>query len=109
MRKTRQLTALPRSLFEIEQRMLLFFAALFTEWVVRSRMQTGHIIATLRQTNWVVGGPNGAATRLGPKRTTLIAKMRNLGISKETANPDARPAAGYGNRPASNLALPTSV
>lgn len=68
-----------------------------------------HIIATLRQTNWVVGGPNGAAARLGLKRTTLIAKMRNLGISKETANADATPVDGFGNRPAGNLALPTSA
>jgi len=50
-----------------------------------------HIITTLRQTNWVVGGPNGAAARLGLKRTTLLFKMRNLGISKETAKPDIGP------------------
>src|SRR5262249_37339342 len=68
-----------------------------------------HIIATLRQTNWVVGGPNGAAARLGLKRTTLIAKMRNLGISKETANPAATPAEDYGNRPTRTLAWPASV
>ena len=46
--------------------------------------ERAHIIATLRQTNGVVGGPNGAAAKLGLKRTTLIAKMRNLGISKGT-------------------------
>ncbi len=45
-----------------------------------------HIIATLRQTNGVVGGPNGAAAKLGLKRTTLIARMRNLGISKGRVN-----------------------
>src|SRR5262245_55325671 len=44
-----------------------------------------HIITTLRETNWVVGGANGAAARLGLKRTTLIAKMRKLGLSRETA------------------------
>ena len=44
-----------------------------------------HIIATLRETNWVVGGPNGAATRLGVNRTTLIAKMRKLGIFRDAA------------------------
>ena len=38
------------------------------------------IIKTLRQSNWVVGGPNGAAARLGLKRTTLVTKMRRLGI-----------------------------
>ena len=42
-------------------------------------------MATLRKTNWVVGGRNGAATRLGVNRTTLIAKMRKLGIFRDTA------------------------
>jgi formate hydrogenlyase transcriptional activator len=41
-----------------------------------------HIISVLRETNWTVGGPNGAAARLGLIRTTLIAKMRKLGISR---------------------------
>ena len=45
------------------------------------------IIKTLRQTNWVVGGPNGAAARLGLKRTTLITKMQRLGISTGPAKP----------------------
>jgi hypothetical protein len=31
---------------------------------------------------WIVGGSRGAAARLGLKRTTLIAKMRRLGISR---------------------------
>jgi formate hydrogenlyase transcriptional activator len=46
-----------------------------------------HIISTLQETNWVVGGLNGAAARLGLNRTTLISKMRRLGISRETAEP----------------------
>jgi formate hydrogenlyase transcriptional activator len=41
-----------------------------------------HIIAVLRETNWRVGGPCGAAAQLGVPRTTLIGKMRQLGISK---------------------------
>jgi formate hydrogenlyase transcriptional activator len=41
-----------------------------------------HIKATLRETNWVVGGLNGAAARLGMHRTTLIHRMRKLGISR---------------------------
>src|ERR1700722_1453121 len=41
-----------------------------------------HIKATLRETKWVVGGPNGAAARLGMHRTTLIHRMRKLGISR---------------------------
>jgi formate hydrogenlyase transcriptional activator len=44
-----------------------------------------HIIAALRHTHWVVGGPNGAAARLGLKRTTLIARMRKLGLVSRTA------------------------
>ena len=41
-----------------------------------------HILQTLRDTDWVVGGPDGAAAKLGVKRTTLIYKMRKLGISR---------------------------
>src|ERR1700730_11395724 len=44
------------------------------------------IIKTLRETNWVVGGPDGAAAKLGLKRTTLITKMRSLGISTGPAH-----------------------
>ena len=38
------------------------------------------ILHALQETGWVVGGPAGAAARLGLKRTTLIAKMKKLGI-----------------------------
>jgi transcriptional regulator with GAF, ATPase, and Fis domain len=40
------------------------------------------ILHALRTTGWVIGGPDGAAARLGLKRTTLIAKMKKLGISR---------------------------
>jgi formate hydrogenlyase transcriptional activator len=36
----------------------------------------------LRETNWVLGGPKGAAARLGMKRSTLHWKMKKLGISR---------------------------
>ncbi len=39
-----------------------------------------HILETLNQTNWMIGGQGGAANRLGLPRTTLIYKMRKLGI-----------------------------
>lgn len=39
-----------------------------------------HILATLRDTNWVLAGPNGAATRLGLNRSTLQFRMKKLGI-----------------------------
>jgi formate hydrogenlyase transcriptional activator len=44
-----------------------------------------HIIRALAATNWVFGGPKGAGARLGLARTTLIAKMRKLGISRAQA------------------------
>jgi transcriptional regulator with GAF, ATPase, and Fis domain len=44
-----------------------------------------HIISVLRETNWTVGGPHGAAARLGLFRTTLLAKMRKLGIARDPA------------------------
>jgi formate hydrogenlyase transcriptional activator len=40
------------------------------------------IMETLEQVGWVVGGLRGAAAKLGLKRTTLLAKMRRLGISR---------------------------
>jgi formate hydrogenlyase transcriptional activator len=38
------------------------------------------ILHALREAGWVIGGSAGAAARLGLKRTTLIAKMKKLGI-----------------------------
>jgi formate hydrogenlyase transcriptional activator len=40
------------------------------------------ILQTLEEVRWVIGGPKGAATKLGLKRTTLIHKMQKLGISR---------------------------
>ena len=40
------------------------------------------ILRTLDSVRWVIGGPKGAATKLGLKRTTLIHKMQKLGISR---------------------------
>jgi len=41
-----------------------------------------HIRKTLERTRWVVAGPNGAAARLGIKRSTLYFRMQKLGISR---------------------------
>ena len=41
-----------------------------------------HIRKILEQTHWVVSGPNGAAARLGIKRSTLYFRMQKLGISR---------------------------
>jgi formate hydrogenlyase transcriptional activator len=45
--------------------------------------ERAHIEATLRETNWVIGGRGGAAARLGLPRTTLISRMRKLSISRD--------------------------
>jgi len=46
-----------------------------------------HILRTLRETNWVIAGPHGAAARLGMKRTTLQSRMAKLGISRPGRHP----------------------
>jgi transcriptional regulator with GAF, ATPase, and Fis domain len=50
--------------------------------VTMEQAECEHITKTLKETNWVLGGPKGAAERLGLKRTTLISKMRRLGLSR---------------------------
>jgi formate hydrogenlyase transcriptional activator len=49
-----------------------------------AQVERDHIIATLEATNWVLGGWDGAAARLGLSRTTLISRMQRLGISSGT-------------------------
>jgi formate hydrogenlyase transcriptional activator len=49
-----------------------------------AEMEKVYITETLQKVNWVVGGRGGAAAKLGLPRTTLIARMRKLGISRET-------------------------
>ena len=41
-----------------------------------------HILRTLKDTKWIIGGPTGAAARLGMKRTTLGSLVKRLGISR---------------------------
>ena len=41
-----------------------------------------HILRALDETTWVIGGPAGAAARLGMKRTTLQSQMKKLGIAR---------------------------
>ena len=61
--------------------------------------ESSHILKTLRETGGVVGGPNGAAARLGVRRTTLISKMRRLGLKRGQSFAAPKPAeaqAGFG-------------
>ena len=50
--------------------------------VTMEEAERSHILQTLQQTEGAVGGPHGAAVRLGLPRTTLIAKMQRLGINR---------------------------
>jgi formate hydrogenlyase transcriptional activator len=43
-------------------------------------MQRDYIVKVLEEANWIIGGPGGAARRMGLPRTTLISKMKRLGI-----------------------------
>ncbi len=45
-------------------------------------VERDHIMRVLRETGWVIGGPTGAAARLGLNRTTLNHRMRKLGITR---------------------------
>ena len=45
-------------------------------------LERAHILEVLHQTNWVVAGPYGAATKLGIHRATLQYRMKKLGIQK---------------------------
>jgi formate hydrogenlyase transcriptional activator len=47
--------------------------------------ERAHILATVKETKWVLSGPNGAATRLGVNRSTLQFRMRKLGIARPWA------------------------
>ena len=50
--------------------------------------QRALILRALHASGWIVGGPRGAAARLGLKRTTLISKMKKLGISRPAVEND---------------------
>jgi formate hydrogenlyase transcriptional activator len=51
-----------------------------------AEVERDHILRVLEASNWVIGGRNGAAKRLGIKRTSLIYKMRRLSISRPGAS-----------------------
>ena len=47
-----------------------------------------HMVKVLEESNWKVGGKQGAAARLGVARTTLISKMQKRGLSRQTVRDD---------------------
>jgi len=52
------------------------------ETITLTDAEREHILRALHDSNWVLGGPNGAAARLGMKRSTLHWKIKKLGISR---------------------------
>ncbi len=60
------------------------------EAITLEEAERDHICKTLQSTRWVVAGPEGAAARLGIKRSTLYFRMQKLGISR--SNRDTLPA-----------------
>jgi formate hydrogenlyase transcriptional activator len=60
------------------------------------------ILRTLEAAGWLIGGPTGAAAKLGLKRTTLISKMKKLGISRPTRQPNADALDGEPQQPKSS-------
>jgi formate hydrogenlyase transcriptional activator len=51
--------------------------------------ERAHILRTLKETKWVLGGPHGAAARLGINRSTLQFRMKKLGIVRPGREDDA--------------------
>ena len=93
----------------IERAVIMTTGAVLRPRLAELRMQTAstevrtladaeraHIVATLRESNWVVGGRSGAAARLGLPRTTLVAMMQRLGLTKYPAAQNERPPAQHG-------------
>jgi formate hydrogenlyase transcriptional activator len=50
-------------------------------------LERDHILRVLEASNWAVGGRNGAAERLGMKRTSLVYRMRKFRISRPASLP----------------------
>jgi transcriptional regulator with GAF, ATPase, and Fis domain len=52
--------------------------------------QRALILQALEAAGWVIGRPVGAAARLGLKRTTLLSKMKKLGVSRRSRQNNAQ-------------------
>src|SRR5215470_12613421 len=52
-----------------------------------AQLERDHICRALEASNWVIGGRNGAAERLGMKRTSLVYRMKKLGITRPPTSP----------------------
>jgi len=70
------------SLAELKQRTKVAPLAPLDGFATLANAEREHIVRVLSETNWVIGGPTGAAARLGMKRTTLQSRMIKLGITR---------------------------
>jgi formate hydrogenlyase transcriptional activator len=59
-----------------------------------AQVERDHILRALEVSNWVIGGRNGAAARLGMKRTSLLYRIRKHRISRPEAIPDSGATSG---------------
>ena len=71
-------------LAELKQRSKVVPVAPLDGVLTLEHAEREHIVRALGETNWVIGGPTGAAARLGMKRTTLQSRMRKLGIARSS-------------------------
>jgi formate hydrogenlyase transcriptional activator len=62
-----------------------------------AEVERDHILRVLEASDWVVGGRNGAAERLGMKRTSLVYRMQKLRISRPQVLRSQAAAGGFGN------------
>src|SRR5215467_11336358 len=62
-----------------------------------AEVERDHILRALEASDWVIGGRNGAAERLGMKRTSLVYRMKKLRISRPAAVPRKPSTAAAGN------------
>jgi formate hydrogenlyase transcriptional activator len=62
-----------------------------------AEVERDHILRALEASDWVIGGRNGAAERLGMKRTSLVYRMKKLRISRPAPVPRKPSAAAAGN------------
>jgi DNA-binding NtrC family response regulator len=62
-------------------------AANQTDVSMRESQERERILDALHESNWVIGGPTGAAARLGMNRTTLHTRMSKLGITRPRPHP----------------------
>jgi formate hydrogenlyase transcriptional activator len=74
------------SLTELKQRTKIASVVTPDGFATLEGAEREHIVRALGETDWVIGGPSGAAARLGMKRTTLQSRMRKLGITRPDYN-----------------------